>query len=127
MSNTIAHFAINADDVARARRFYEAVFGWRFTSWGPPEFFQIETGDAVNPGLRGVLQRRRELLPGVRTIGYECTIAVPDVDAAKEAVTANGGRVIMEKTTIAGVGYLIFFEDPEGNVAGAMQYDTAAQ
>jgi len=26
-----------------------------------------------------------------------------------------------------GVGELIFFEDPEGNVAGAMRYDSAAE
>jgi predicted enzyme related to lactoylglutathione lyase len=37
MPNNIAHFAIDADNVPRARRFYEAVFGWRFTPWGPPE------------------------------------------------------------------------------------------
>ena len=28
----------------------------------------------------------------------------------------------MERTTIPGVGDLIFFEDPGGNVAGAMQF-----
>jgi predicted enzyme related to lactoylglutathione lyase len=43
------------------------------------------------------------------------------------AVRANGGRVIMERTTIVGVGHLIFFEDTEGNVAGAMQYDAQAE
>ena len=40
----VAHFAINADDVPRARRFYERVFGWKFSAWGPPEFYKIETG-----------------------------------------------------------------------------------
>lgn len=33
----------------------------------------------------------------------------------------------MERTTIAGVGHLIFFEDTEGNIAGAMQYDSGAE
>jgi hypothetical protein len=32
----------------------------------------------------------------------------------------------MEPTVIAGVGELIFIEDAEGNVAGAMRYDPAA-
>jgi len=127
MASNISHFGINADDVGRARRFYESVFGWKFSAWGPPDFFQIETGDAPDPGLRGALQRRRELAPGVRILGFECTIAVASVDATAEAVTAGGGRVIMEKTTIAGVGHLIFFEDTEGNIAGAMQYDSAAE
>jgi predicted enzyme related to lactoylglutathione lyase len=28
----IAHFAINADNIDRARRFYEKVFGWKFSA-----------------------------------------------------------------------------------------------
>ena len=40
-----------------------------------------------------------------------------------EAVVANGGRLVMERTAIPGVGELVFFEDPSGNVAGAIHYD----
>ena len=36
---------------------------------------------------------------------------------------SSGGRILMEKANIPGVGDLIYFEDPEGNVAGAMRYD----
>ena len=58
----------------------------------------------------------------MRLTGFECTVAVDDVGAVAEAVVANGGRLLMERTTIPGVGELVFFEDPAGNVAGAMQY-----
>lgn len=118
----VRHFAINADDVPRARAFYERVFGWTFEPWGPPGFFMISTGDTAGP--LGSLQGRRELVPGLRTNAFECTIAVSDdVDAVAAAVKANGGRILMEKATIPGVGDLIWFEDPEGNVAGAMRYE----
>jgi predicted enzyme related to lactoylglutathione lyase len=127
MAANLAHFAINADDVEGARRFYESVLGWRFQAWGPPGFFQIETGDDGAAGVRGALQHRRELVPGARTIGFECTFGVDDVDRVGHAVVANGGRVLMEKTTITGVGDLIWFEDPAGNVAGAMRYDDTAE
>jgi predicted enzyme related to lactoylglutathione lyase len=127
MTTNLSHFAINADDVPRARRFYEKVFGWRFEAWGPPKFFQITTGTAKDPGVRGALQGRRALLPGKPTLGFECTFSVADVDAVAAAVRKNGGRILMEKATIAGVGDLIFFEDTEGNVAGAMRYDPQAQ
>jgi uncharacterized protein len=120
--NAITHFAINADDVPATRRFYESVFGWRFTPFGPPDFYRIETPD----GPRGAIQKRRDLLPGQPTVGYECTIEVADVDATAKTVTQSGGRIIMEKTTIAGVGDLIFFADPSGNVAGAIRYDASA-
>jgi hypothetical protein len=59
--------------------------------------------------------------------GFECTIAVADVDKVAKAVRDNGGRIIMEKTTLVGVGDLIFFQDTEGNVAGAMRYDANAE
>ena len=121
----VRHFAINADDLPRARRFYEAVFGWRFTAWGPPGFFMIKTGDAAAP--LGSLQGRRELIPGERINTFECTIAVDDVDAVETAIIANGGTILMPKATIPTVGQLIWFRDTEGNVAGAMQYDPAAE
>jgi hypothetical protein len=123
MANHLAHFAINADDVPRAKRFYEKVFGWTFNAWGPPDFYVIATGGGAEAGVRGALQKRRELVPGQRTIGYECTIAVPSIDDTAKAVTAHGGKTIMEKSIIVGVGALMFFQDPEGNVFGAMQYD----
>jgi len=97
-------------------------FGWRFEPWGPPDFYRVASGD----GPHGALQPRRELIPGERTVGYECTVAVEDVDATAEAVVAAGGRILMPKTTIAGVGDLIFLADPEGNPVGAMRYDPAA-
>jgi predicted enzyme related to lactoylglutathione lyase len=82
----------------------------------------ISTGDTTGP--LGSLQGRRELVPGLRTNAFECTISVSDdVDAVAAAVKANGGRILMEKATIPGVGDLIWFEDPEGNVAGAMRYE----
>jgi predicted enzyme related to lactoylglutathione lyase len=58
----------------------------------------------------------------VRVTGFECTIAVEDVGAVADAVVAHGGRLLMGRTTIPGVGALVFFEDPGGNVVGAMQY-----
>jgi len=126
-NQALAHFAINADDLDVAQRFYSAVFDWQFEPWGPPEFFHIKTSDGDQPGPIGALQGRRDLAPGLTTTGFECTVAVPDVDAVVEAVEVNGGTVLMEKTTITGVGDLVFFADPSGNVCGAMRYDDAAE
>lgn len=118
---TISHFAINAQDVERARAFYEQVFDWRFEAWGPPGFYQIE-----GAGVRGALQTRRRIVPDRDVFGFECTVAVPDVDAAVAAAVEHGGRVVMDRSTIAGVGHLVFIEDPEKNILGLMQYDADA-
>ena len=119
----VSHFAINADDLPRARRFYQRVFGWRFEAWGPPGFFMIDTGTREDPGIRGSLQQRRELIEGHRMIGYECSIGVPDIDAVIAAVQANGGAIVLPKMLIPTVGYIMFFRDTEGNVAGVAQYE----
>ncbi len=120
MAATFRHFAINADDVQRARRFYESVFGWRFDPWGPPDFYQIKN---AGDGVLGALQGRREIKPGVRMTGYEASLGVEDLAATIKAVEASGGRILMQPFRIVGVGELIYFEDTEGNLVGAMQYD----
>ncbi len=119
MPATFRHFAINADDVPRARRFYENVFGWRFEPWGPPDFYQIRN---AGEGLLGALQGRRELVEGVRMRGDEASLGVDDLQATIAAIEAGGGRIVMPPYRIDGVGELIHFEDTEGNLAGAMQY-----
>jgi predicted enzyme related to lactoylglutathione lyase len=124
MAADLRFFSINADDVEQSRRFYESVLGWTFEAWGPPEFYVVNTG---NGGVAGSVQRRREIVPGERITTLEATFAVEDVDAVAAAVVANGGRIVMERTTIVGVGDLIWFQDPSGNTLGAMRYDSAAQ
>jgi uncharacterized protein len=121
MSSNLGFFAVHADDLPRAQRFYERVFGWKFQPWGPPGFFLIQTGPPENPGLPGALQKRHEIVPGTRINGFECTIDVADVDAAAEAVTANGGKVVMPKCEIPTVGWLIKIQDPEGNLVCVKQ------
>jgi predicted enzyme related to lactoylglutathione lyase len=123
---TLAHFAVNADDPAASRRFYEACFGWRFEPWGPPGFFHIRRSDGSRPGPIGALQQRRELAPGLHPAAFECTIAVADTDAVADAANRAGGAVLMARTTIAGVGDLVFLRDPAGNAVGAMRYDSSA-
>ncbi len=119
----VAHYSINADDVDRARKFYGNVFGWKFDPWGPPGFYMINTGDPENGNLLGSLQGRRDLVPGKKTIGYECTISVPSIDDTIKALKDHNAQIVMPKSVIAGVGTLVFFEDTVGNVAGAMQYE----
>lgn len=123
MPNNLKHFAVHAGDVNRAKGFYESVFGWRFTPWGPPNFFLIKTGTDDDAGVGGALQGRREIVPGKPMFGFECTIGVASIDDTIAAVEANGGKIVMPKFHIPTVGILIFFEDTEGNVVGAMQYE----
>ena len=126
MANNLASFAIHVDDIDRARRFYEAVFGWTFEPWGPPGFYLIHTGDADGPGHPGADAQA----PAHRALGPGSTASrrpssVDDLDAVISAVEANGGKITMQKAHIPTVGVLVRFDDPEGNDIGAMAYETA--
>ena len=118
MPNDVAHFAVTADDVERARTFYERAFGWSFETFGPPDFYNVQTSG--DDAIVGALELRGEHTGPMR--GFICTIAVEDVAAAAEAVCAAGGQIVLEPFEIPGVGTLIQFRDSEDNLVGAMQY-----
>ena len=122
MANHVRHFAVQADDVDRARLFYEAAFGWSFRAWGPPNFYLIQTGDAEDRGVQGALQERADALTGTGMRGFECTIGVDDLRATVKRIEAAGGKLLSQPYTIEGVGELVFIEDPERNRVGVMQY-----
>jgi uncharacterized protein len=130
MTNQLAHFAIHADDLERARNFYGGVFGWTFQGLGGgpmTDFCQIQdaTGKLLAP--LGAIQSRKFNSAPHRVIGFECSISVSDADAAARAVEANGGKIAMPKAAIPGVGWVIKFLDTEGNLVCAVQYDSAAK
>ena len=122
MPNNVGHFAIECEDVERAKAFYEAVFGWRIEPWGPPGYYHIYTGTPEAPGILGDLRSRREALSGTGNRGYECTIYVDDLAAVTTAIEAHGGRIVSKPYRIEGVGDLAYFEDSEGNRAGMICY-----
>ncbi len=124
----IAHFDIIADDVFRARQFYERVFGWKFNSWrDEADFYQINTAaDGESEGVRGALTKRADVHPP--PIGaFICTISVASIDDAVALVQQHGGKITFPKFTIPGVGTMVHFQDTEGNTVGAMQYDASAK
>jgi hypothetical protein len=117
----ISWFAINADDVPRARDFYQKVFGWTFEPWGPPNFYRFETGE--NHLRSGGLQERRELVPGGRMIGFECTITVDNLDETIRAIESHGGKMVTAKFRIPSICTVAYFQDTEGNVAGVSELE----
>jgi predicted enzyme related to lactoylglutathione lyase len=123
-SSAFSRHLLHVDDVDRARKFYEAVFGWEFEPWGPPGFYLIHTGDETSPGIQGLLHKRTVPRTGSGLNVFEPTFAVEDVDAIAAKVEANAGRITMQKANIPTVGALIRFLDTEGNNVGAMRYDT---
>jgi predicted enzyme related to lactoylglutathione lyase len=126
----VVHFEITVEDPERAEAFYTRAFGWQFHRWdGPTEYWLIHTGDAATPGIDGAMMRRTTAsLDGEPPVGaYICTIAVDDLDRTRDAVKSQGGSLASDKRAIVGVGWFCYARDPEGNLFGMMQEDSAAK
>ncbi len=124
------HFEIHATDPERVQAFYRTLFGWQFQSWGgPAEYWVITTGDAAQPGINGRLVRRRGPAPaeGQAVNAFVCTVDVADLDATLRALPPAGGTVALPRMAVPGVGWLAYVKDPDGNLCGVMQVDSAAR
>jgi predicted enzyme related to lactoylglutathione lyase len=118
----VVHFEIPADDPDRAVTFYSQVFGWNFNKWqGPNDYWLVKTGSG-QPGIDGGLLRRP--YPGAGTVN---TVDVNSVDRVAQEVQDAGGKVVVPKMPIPGVGYLAYCQDTEGNTFGIMQADANAR
>jgi len=122
MKNNLVHFAIYIDDMNRAKTFYTNLFGWNFNSYGPEDFLQIKHNDKKDAQLIGALQSRKYNPIDERINGFECSIEVDDIDAIIQAISENGGEIIMPKTEIPHVGWLVKFLDTEKNIVCVIQY-----
>jgi uncharacterized protein len=124
----VQHFEIPADDIARARTFYESSFGWNTKEWPMPDgsnYIGLYTGpvDEQNmwkePGFinGGMVQRGGQFPVMSPTIA----VVVADLDATLEKIKAAGGTVVMNKIELAGTGWYAYIKDTEGNVIGVWQ------
>jgi hypothetical protein len=113
---------VSADDPDRASQFYERVFGWNIQKWGGPKDYRlISTGAADQPGINGGIFKREG------QVNYVNTIDVPSVDEFVAKVTEHGGKEVVPKTAIPGVGQLVYCQDTEGNVFGILEAESEAQ
>ena len=128
--NRVVHFEIHAGDPPRAIGFYTKVFGWKFTPYGPPDFYWlITTGEGDNTGINGGMARRQGPAPATDAPvnAYPCTIDVVDLDKTAASIMANGGTLAVAKNAIPGLAWVAYYKDTEGNIFGIYQADPNAK
>lgn len=116
MVSKVMHFEVPIDDPDRASHFYNAVFGWTVTKWGPADYWTLSALAPPGPGAEGALVPRSEAPDGVRVY-----IGVPDIDVAISRISAEGGEPTSGKVAIPGVGWIAHFRDSEGNHLGVLE------
>ncbi|NGX50839.1 MAG: hypothetical protein K1060chlam2_00690 [Chlamydiae bacterium] len=117
--NQVVHFEIPVDNMAAAKEFY-SIFGWELNDMPDMDYVGICTtpvdenrmpkeAGAINGGM----MKRSELVKSP-----VIAIQVDSVEAYIEKVTSKGGKLVMPKMEIHGMGYYAYISDPEGNVLG---------
>lgn len=119
---SITHFEVPADDTGRAQEFYKDVFGWEFNEVPGMDYIIIKTQKHTGEdGMGGGMMKRME--PKQTITNY---VEVDDIDAYTKKVEDNGGKVIVPKTAVPGMGYFIQFLDTENNVMAIWMNDSNA-
>lgn len=120
--DAVVHFEIPAKDLKRAEKFYSEIFGWKIKDWSTPEMKYLgahttdsdENGMPKNPGaINGGIKPKESPDEGV-----VIALMVASVDETVKKVEAAGGKVVMPKTSMMGMGFYAKVEDTEGNVIG---------
>lgn len=131
MNNRVTHFEIQADDIARAKKFYEDVFGWEISQWGEMKYWMIMSArkGSTEPGINGGLLPRPCPAPKPEqgTNAYVCTVQVENYDAVHTKIMAAGGIVAMPKFAFPGMAWQGYYLDTEGNTFGLHQTDANAK
>ena len=117
MKNAISWFEIPTNDLDRAQKFYEAIFGVELIPMELPNFkmrmFPIE--DMM--GVGGALVYAEGFYKTSETDGVLIYLnANPDVQNVLDKVEAAGGTILVPKTMISPEnGYMAVIKDTEGN------------
>ena len=100
----IDYIEFPATDVAKTKAFYERVFGWKFTDYGP-DYASFEDGR-----LSGGFTKEGKVVRG----GPLVVLYASDLAAIEKKVRDAGGVIVKDAFPFPG-GRRFHFSDPSGN------------
>jgi len=119
----VVHFEIPADNLARAKKFYNTVFGWKIDDYPEMQYTILRTTETDAKGMPkevgaingGMLERQDPVRAPI------VTISVDNMEQATAKIETNGGKIIRPKIAVGDMGFAAYFRDTEGNVIGLWQ------
>jgi uncharacterized protein len=126
---TLVHFEVPADDVERSRKFYTDLFGWKIEKWSGTdmadmEYWTVTTTDdkGDKASLGGGMMKRQN--PQQQITNF---IDVKSVDEYSSKVEKLGGKVVVSKMAVPGMGYFAVCHDTENNSFGLWESNDSAK
>jgi hypothetical protein len=107
----IVHVEFSAHDLEAARDFYSKLFDWKVQQMPEMNYATFDTGEGVGGGFNPVQENN----PAGTVAVY---VHSDDIDASLAKAEELGGKTLVPKSEIPGVGWFGFFSDPTGNMIG---------
>jgi predicted enzyme related to lactoylglutathione lyase len=116
MGRPVVHWELWSEEPEKVSDFYSKVFDWNIRHLPDLNYRLVETGGG--PGINGgIMKPQQGPWPGNLTF----YIDVDDLDAYHKKIEEAGGKMVVHKMEVPGVGCLSLFEDPERRVLGLWQ------
>ena len=116
MGKPVVHWEFWSDDPGKVADFYSTVFDWSPRPIPGLDYTLVETGGTG--GINGGIMTPKK---GKWPAKLALYIDVEDLDTYTAKIAEAGGKVLVARQEVPGVGHLALFEDPDGRVLGLWQ------
>ena len=120
--HTIVHFEIPSKEPSKTARFYEQLFGWKFTKMegsGEMDYWLISHKDAISPDeTMGGLYKPDQNMSQQGILNY---FSVKSIDESLKQASNLGATIVTPKQEIPNVGHFAILTDPNGNAFALFQ------
>jgi predicted enzyme related to lactoylglutathione lyase len=117
-SGAFVHVELPAKNPEDLKMFYGAVFGWKFEDFPDMNYTMFEAPGGLGGGIRIPDENDPR-----RVLNH---LYVDSVSDYERKIQSNGGRIIVPKTEIPGMGWFALFQDPEGTTLGIYEANPEA-
>lgn len=113
MGQPVVHWEFWSEDPEKISGFYKTVFDWEIRHIPEMNYHLVETGG--KGGINGgIMKPQKGPWPGKMSL----YIDVDDLDVFGKKIMQAGGKIVVDKMDVPGVGQFSLFEDPDGRVVG---------
>ncbi len=107
-AHPIVHVELSASTGAAASKFYHDVFGWKIEHAPQFDYYMFSAEGGPGGGFNPVGEHTK----AGDVLVY---IGTDDIEASLAQIEKAGGKTLVPKTEISGVGWFAQFSDPTGN------------
>ncbi|MDX2130983.1 MAG: VOC family protein [Planctomycetota bacterium] len=117
MPAPVVHFEIGCQHIESTKKFYASVFGWEYSPEMPTMGMVTNLGPFASKPTDGIGGHINSLghPPHTYVTFY---VQVDDIPGTLAQIEASGGKTLIPKTEVPGMGHFAWFTDPEGNAIG---------